>query len=75
MFALCARNTQGLFYFHSFLIDMFFSLSFCMTWKKKKNGLKIQVWGEKHPLLKMSFMFRFVRQTFATAISKSSWVT
>lgn len=46
MFALCARNTQGLFYFHSFLIDMFFSLSFCMTWKKKKNRLNIQVRGE-----------------------------
>lgn len=31
VFALCARIHKA-FYFHSFLIDMFFSLSFCITW-------------------------------------------
>lgn len=40
---VCTAGILKAFYFHSFLIDMFFSLSFCIT--------------------------------FATAISKSSWVT
>lgn len=37
----CA-GTEKAFHFHSFLIDMFFSLSFCITWLKKKNSFNRQ---------------------------------
>lgn len=29
---MCALPAHKAFYFHSFLMDMFFSLSFCITW-------------------------------------------
>lgn len=31
-------------YFHSFLMDMFFSLSFCMTWRKRALSYKLGEW-------------------------------
>lgn len=42
MFELCAGKHKA-FYFHSFLIDMFFSLSFCITWGRKQSSLNMQV--------------------------------
>ena len=59
---------QRTFYFHSFLIDMFFSLSFCITWWRQQNSVNRWVLGEM-------FTNLAVWQTLATAISKSSWVT
>lgn len=66
----CA-GTEKAFHFHSFLIDMFFSLSFCITWLKKRKGTVLI--DRKQTVARGRD--QTLAQTFATAISKSSWVT